>query len=291
MTTERAFLGVWIPKDIYLHKQLTPTEKLLLAEITSFSKNGICFASNEHFSEFLGISKGQVSRLITKLNRMGLVLVELIYKEGTKEVDKRLITPISIDAHTPTHECVDPLRIDAHTPTHSCVDPIGVDAYYKEHSKYSLKEQDKDIKINKKKKTSPKTVEFNEQLESEFVDFWELYPKKRGSRAKAKQAYIKARKIKKVQYETIIVGLKRYIEYLIHNETATEFIAHGSTWLNHERWVDEYILTGINKKPKNINEYMRQKYGENGGETVEPPRNRKIVNDYDEFIPDVFQGF
>ena len=36
---------------------------------------------------------------------------------------------------------------------------------------------------------------------------------------------------------------------------------------------------------------MRQKYGENGGETVEPPRNRKIVNDYDEFIPDVFQGF
>ena len=54
---------------------------------------------------------------------MGLVLVELIYKEGTKEVDKRLITPISIDAHTPTHECVDPLRIDAHTPTHSCVDP------------------------------------------------------------------------------------------------------------------------------------------------------------------------
>ena len=28
MTTEREFLGVWIPKDIYLHKELTPTEKL-----------------------------------------------------------------------------------------------------------------------------------------------------------------------------------------------------------------------------------------------------------------------
>ena len=119
MTTERAFLGVWIPKEIYLHKGLTPTEKLLLAEITSFSKNGVCFASNEHFSEFLGISKRQVSRLISHLNDLGLIKVELIYKDGTKEVDKRLIYPYDIHDHTPRHSRPDPLDIHDTTPRHS----------------------------------------------------------------------------------------------------------------------------------------------------------------------------
>jgi hypothetical protein len=281
MTTEREFLGVWIPKDIYLHKQLTPTEKLLLAEVTSFAKNGVCFASNEHFSDFLGISKSQVSRLITKLNRNAFIKVELIYKEGTKEVDKRLITPIRIDTHTPTHECADPLRTDAHTPTHECADPLRMNAYYKEHSKSTLKEQVKDKKINKKE-NSP-------AIEKEFEKIWALYPRKQG-RQKAFEYFKKARKIKKIPYETIENGLYRYIRYLEQQGTDEQYIMHGSTWFYQEKWQDEYILTGLKQKPKDINEYMRQKYGDNGGQNNEPQRDRKIVNDYDEFIPDVFQG-
>jgi hypothetical protein len=66
---------------------------------------------------------------------------------------------------------------------------------------------------------------------------------------------------------------------------------HGSTWFSQEKWQDEYILTGIKKKPKSMNEYMRQKYGDDGGQAYEPQRDRKIVNDYDEFIPDIFQTF
>jgi DNA-binding transcriptional ArsR family regulator len=282
MTSEREFLGVWIPKNIYLHKGLTPTEKLLLAEVTSFAKNGVCFASNEHFSEFLGVSKSQVSRLITKLNRMGLINVELIYKEGTKEVDKRLITPIRIDSHTPTHECADPLRTDAHTPTHSCADPLRIDAYYKEQSKSTLKEQVKDKKINKKE-NSP-------AIEKEFEKIWALYPNKQGKQ-KAFQHFKKARKIKKIPYETIENGLYRYIRYLEQQGTEEQYIMHGSTWFSQEKWQDEYILTGLKQKPKTMNEYMRQKYGEDGGWTDEPQRDRKIVNDYDEFIPDIFQTF
>jgi len=279
MTTEREFLGVWIPKDIYLHKQLTPTEKLLLAEVTSFSKNGVCFASNEHFSEFLGISKSQVSRLITKLNRNGFVKVELIYKEGTKEVDKRLITPIGVNADTPTHECADPLRTDAHTPTHSSVDPLRIDAYYKEQSKSTLKEQVKDKKINKKE-NSP-------VIDREFEKLWSLYPRKIGKK-KAFDAYKKARKIKKIPYEIIENGLYRYIRYLEQQGTDEQYIMHGSTWFFQEKWQDEYILTGIQKKPKNITEYYQQKYGENGGNNYEPFGNGEIIDHYSEVIPDVF---
>jgi DNA-binding Lrp family transcriptional regulator len=284
MTTEREFLGVWIPKEIYLHKGLTPTEKLLLAEITSFAKNGTCFASNEHFSDFLGISKSQVSRLITKFKRNGFITVDLIYKEGTKEVDKRLITPIRIDAHTPsTHGCADPIGVDAHTPTHERAYPIGVDAYYKEHVKEQDKEQDKDKKTNKKEISPAK-------LENEFQKLWSLYPKKHGKQ-KALQAFTKARKIKKIPYETIENGLYKYIGYLEQQGTEEQYIMHGSTWFSQQKWQDEYILTGIKQKPKNINEYMKQKYGENGGFNDEPPRDRKIINDHDELLPDCFQGF
>jgi hypothetical protein len=255
---------------------------LLLAEVTSFAKNGVCFASNEHFSEFLGISKSQVSRLITKLNRTGFILVELIYKEGTKEVDKRLITPIRIDSHTPpTHECADPLRTDAHTPTHECADPLRMNAYYKEHSKNTLKEQVKDKKINKKE-NSP-------AIEREFEKIWALYPNKQG-KTKAFQYFKKARKIKKIPYETIENGLYRYIRYLEQQGTDQQYIMHGSTWFYQEKWQDEYILTGLKQKPKNMTEYMRQKYGDEGGWDHEPQRDRKIINDYDEFIPEVFQG-
>ena len=278
MTTERAFLGVWIPKEIYLHKGLTPTEKLLLAEVYSFSKNGICFASNEHFSEFLGISKRQVSRLISNLNDTGLIKVDLIYKEGTKEVDKRLITPIDIDDHTPGHSRPDPQDIHALTPRHSRPDPHGVDVVDKEHLKNQFKDQEKDLKNIKKVSAA--------EVEREFDQLWQLYPRKIG-RKKAFDSYKKARKTKKIPFETIQNGLYRYIKHLETSETEEQYIMHGSTWFNQEKWQDEYITTGISRKPKNAMEYMRQKYGT--GEIIdESNRNRKIINDFAEIISEPF---
>jgi hypothetical protein len=281
MTTERAFLGVWIPKEIYLHKGLTPTEKLLMAEITSFSKNGVCFASNEHFSEFLGVSKNHVSKLITKLSRLNLIKVKLIYKKGTKEVDKRVIYPICINDDTPNHTGVDPLIIEDYTPNHTGVDPIGVDDYYKEHIKEQDKEQDKDKKIYKKE-NSPAIV-------SEFEDLWKLYPRKIGKK-KAFDSFKKARKIKKIPYEIIENGLYRYIRYLEQQGTDEQYIMHGSTWFNQEKWQDEYILTGIQQKPKDIAEYFRRKHA-NGGDYFEYNRNGEIIDHNPEVVSDFFQGF
>lgn len=278
MTTERAFLGVWIPKEIYLHKGLTPTEKLLLAEVYSFSKNGICFASNEHFSEFLGISKRQVSRLISNLNDTGLIKVDLIYKEGTKEVDKRLITPIDIDDHTPGHSRPDPQDIHALTPRHSRPDPHGVDVVDKEQYKNTIKDQEKDLKNTKK--VSPA------EMEREFDQLWQLYPRKIG-RKKAFDSFKKARKTKKIPFETVQSGLYRYIKYLESQATEEQYIMHASTWFNQEKWLDDYITTGINRKPKNAMEYMRNKYG-NGENQGESFRNGEIIDHYSTALPDPF---
>ena len=88
----REFRGIWIPKDIWLNKDLSTNEKVLLAEIDSLggSSDG-CFASNQYFADFFDLSKDRISRLMSGLKNKGYVTVELVYKEGTCEVDKRII--------------------------------------------------------------------------------------------------------------------------------------------------------------------------------------------------------
>ena len=88
----RDFRGIWIPKEIWLSKDLSTNEKILLAEIDSLggSSDG-CFASNQYFANFFDLSKDRISRLVSGLKNKGYITVELIYKEGTCEVDKRII--------------------------------------------------------------------------------------------------------------------------------------------------------------------------------------------------------
>ena len=72
---KRDFKGVWIPKEIYLNKELSAVEKIMIAEINSLDEkesNG-CYASNDYFAEFLDISKSRVADILTKLRKSGLI--------------------------------------------------------------------------------------------------------------------------------------------------------------------------------------------------------------------------
>ena len=74
-------------------------------------------------------------------------------------------------------------------------------------------------------------------FEDEFDNLWKLYPKKIGKKD-ALRHYIRNRK-NKVPYETILEGLKKYIEYINNTNTPMQFIKDGSTWFNQESWNDE----------------------------------------------------
>lgn len=89
--SERDFKGVWIPKEIYLDKKLNWTEKILLIEIDSLDGEEGCFATNEHFAQHLMIGKDRVSKLISKLHLEGYITVKLIYKTGSKQIEKRIL--------------------------------------------------------------------------------------------------------------------------------------------------------------------------------------------------------
>ena len=86
----RDFKGIWIPREIWLSKELSMQEKVFLAEIHSLDNEQGCIASNAYFAEFFQLSKSSVSRVISNLSSKGLCTVTLIYKDN-KEVDKRVI--------------------------------------------------------------------------------------------------------------------------------------------------------------------------------------------------------
>ena len=75
------------------------------------------------------------------------------------------------------------------------------------------------------------------EINNNFDEFYSLYPRKE-AKQKALQAYLKA--IKKVDKDTLLEGLKKYIDYIKTNKKEREFIKHPATWLNQGCWEDEY---------------------------------------------------
>ena len=87
----RDFKGIWIPKEIWLDKNLTVHEKLFFAEIDSLDNSEGCFASNSYFAEFFGVSKDRASKVISSLTEKGYITNQIIYKENSKEIEKRIL--------------------------------------------------------------------------------------------------------------------------------------------------------------------------------------------------------
>lgn len=70
---KRQFLGIWIPREIYLNTDLTWTDKILLVEIKSLDNDKGCFASNDYFAEFLGCTTTTISTSISKLKKLNFI--------------------------------------------------------------------------------------------------------------------------------------------------------------------------------------------------------------------------
>jgi Helix-turn-helix domain len=71
----RDFKGVWIPKDIWLSDKLSLMEKALFVEIQSLDNERGCFASNQYFADFFGISDRQIRTYVASLKTKGFVSV------------------------------------------------------------------------------------------------------------------------------------------------------------------------------------------------------------------------
>jgi Txe/YoeB family toxin of Txe-Axe toxin-antitoxin module len=67
--------GVWIPSEILFNESLSPTEKLLFAEIDALDKlkKGGCFAGNDRLAKLIGIKVRQVQQCISNLKKHGFI--------------------------------------------------------------------------------------------------------------------------------------------------------------------------------------------------------------------------
>ena len=95
---KRGFKGVWIPAEIWLNYDLNIMEKAFFMEIDSLDNEDGCFASNDHFSKFSGLSKSRCSEIIKSLEKKGAITISYTYKfkngVQTKEVDRRIINVV-----------------------------------------------------------------------------------------------------------------------------------------------------------------------------------------------------
>lgn len=85
-----------IPADVRYNEKLTPNAKLLYGEITALcNEKGYCWANNKYFADLYKVDKITISRWLKQLQKEGFISSELVYKKGTKQVDKRIVKIIN----------------------------------------------------------------------------------------------------------------------------------------------------------------------------------------------------
>lgn len=85
-----------IPPEIKNITQLKILDKLILSQISYLSaKKGYCFAGNEYFVNFFGVSTGSIKRSLQKMEKLGLITRSLAWNKRcmqlTFAVDKNTI--------------------------------------------------------------------------------------------------------------------------------------------------------------------------------------------------------
>lgn len=113
-----------IPASVRYDKNLKANEKLLYGEITALcGKDGCCWATNEYFASLYSVSKKQVSLWINNLIQQGYLKSKILYKENTRQIDKRILSikPINEKVNTYEPKGVDPINEKVNTPIHQKV--------------------------------------------------------------------------------------------------------------------------------------------------------------------------
>jgi len=100
----RDFKGMFIPKQLYLDTTITWTQKIILLEVDSFSRNNLpCFVSNSHLAKLLGISESGIEKAIKGLVERDLLKRKLEKKAGGSHRTLKLTH--NLVRVTPTVEC------------------------------------------------------------------------------------------------------------------------------------------------------------------------------------------
>lgn len=215
---------VVIHAQVLHDNRLTPLARLIYGEIAALANiHGFAWISNGKLANKYQVSIKTISISISKLQELGYIQSQLTYKENSKEVEQRniYINPINENVNTPYTKNSTP-------PIQKCKE--GMEKNVKDNNTSNNTMNNTNNNIADKSADSV--------LDERFENLWKLYPRKAGSKQKAKSAYKKAIK-KGTTDETIKNGIMN----LINERRDITFIPHGQTWFCNERWNDEPLIS------------------------------------------------
>lgn len=202
MKTAREFKGIWIPKHIWLNKDLSISEMFILAEIESYDNDFGCVATNKTLCEDLRIQPSTASGLIKSLEDKGFIQVE--YK-NYNTFEGRKITVLSTPFGNP-----------------------------KGASEKSGGASEKSIPSN----IFSNTLMLDTNVSTSnltFDRFWKIYPVKK----EKKKTQQKWNKISISDKQKIFSTIDSFLN---DKPFATYNIPYPITYLNGERWNDDYKI-------------------------------------------------
>lgn len=216
-----------VTADIRYDKDLSPSEKLLYSEITALQQmNGYCYASNAYFEKLYEKNEKTIRRWFKSLKEKGYINIKYIYKQGSKEIDKRIISTIAIDVGAKMT-----LGGGKNVPTPGGKNVLDIS------NPYST-----DI-INKKKEIVCSVEQTKENpMESLFEVFWSKYPKKQ-KKKDARVAFL--RNVSESNAKKVFDGLEMWLKSEQWSKDHGRYIPLPTSWLNEERWNDELKTSEI----------------------------------------------
>lgn len=211
MTNARDFKGIWIPKEIWLSTDLSVLEKVFLAEIDSLDGAEGCFASNDYFAEFFGLSKDRCKDVISSLQKKGRI--EVILNKVAQNKDRRIIRGVWAKTPRPSGQ-KRPDRLGENAPhiTKHIAKPISSESAREESGDPIYKD-------------------------SNFITFWNLYPKKTG-KGDAWKSWQKL-KVSDTLAKRIFASVEAHTKTRQWKNEDGRFIPNPATFLNQRRFDDE----------------------------------------------------
>lgn len=250
-----------IPANVRYDKDLTANAKLLYGEISALAqKNGVCFATNEYFSNLYNLSERAISRLICSLKNKNYIKVEIdnsepnkkhrqiclggIDKNGNDSIDKNVqynntssinntsITKIPIVPLTNYENCRGMTNSKDACSKRARL-KVGDLCLCGQHARMYLTQIGRtDLIVH--------TENFNKSL---FDKFWNAYPKKK-SKGVVEKWFTKNKPSEELVNEMIDkINLLKTTEQWKKNNG--QYIPYPSTWLNAKGWEDEISSDGL----------------------------------------------
>ena len=191
---EKKFDGVFLRRWLWDYKgtneKIGWTEKIVFSMIDLLDKDREgCFASNDYLAKNMDVSKDRISKIITKLNRDGLINVKLVRNEKN-EVEKRIIT-------VNLQRVIELEYPQAYRQTQ--LDPIGKDAYTLSVNTPTINST-LNNNINNNNKETQEQLLPKENINKEIIEYFNLKANKK-ILVKAKGTNSLINKLLKVGYK------------------------------------------------------------------------------------------